>query len=107
MGEQQGNSGPVCAFGEHPFSYHLIMSCSIAGKEYEFSKEFRSPTQHGVGDVMHIGELEGVRIAVVEWYIDEPGHAFMETDDMELDGAPQDWINLLEHFDGSTPELLG
>ena len=98
---------PSGASGGYPFSYHLLMTCTIAGKEYEFSKEFRSPTQHSVGDMMHIGELEAVSIAVVEWYISDPGHAFMATEDMELDGAPQDWIHLLKHFDFSTPDLLG
>jgi hypothetical protein len=91
----------------YPFSYHLLMTCNIAGVDYEFSKEFRSPTQHRAGDAMHIGELEEVQIKSVTWYIDDPGRAFMETEDLRLGGEPASWAELLEYFDSVTPELPG
>jgi hypothetical protein len=82
------------------------MTCKIAGKLYEFSREFRSPTQHSVGDLMHVGELGHVKVTVLMWYIDDPGHAFMELEDAECEGAPEDWAWLLKHFDHSTPYLI-
>jgi hypothetical protein len=100
------NERSVASTG-YPFSYHLLMTCKIAGTEYEFSKDFRSPTQHSVGDVIHVGEFEGMRVSVVEWYINDPGHAFMELEDWECEAAPGDCGWLLEYFDHSTPDLLG
>jgi hypothetical protein len=91
----------------YPFSYHLLMTCKIAGKFYEFSKEWRSPTQHSAGDLIHVGELGGVKVTVLMWYIDDPGHAFIELEDTECEGAPEDWAWLLKHFDHSTPDLIG
>ncbi len=90
----------------YPFSYDLSLTCTIAGREYEFSKVFRSPSQHHVGDMFNIGVLEG-RVETIVWYMNDPGHGFIQLEDLKLDGVPSDWEWLLEYFDDSTPDLLG
>jgi hypothetical protein len=104
MSKENERSGAVNGY---PFSYHLLMTCKIGETDYEFSQDFCSPTQHSVGDVIHVGEFEGVKVSVVEWYINKPGHAFMELEDLRCTGAPGDYVWLLEYFDHSSPYLGG
>ena len=107
MTDEKNAAEPSGASGGYPFSYHLFMTCTIAGREYEFYKEFRSPTQHHVGDMIHVGDLEVVRVETIVWYINDPGHVLMELEDLKLEGVPSDWEWLLKYFDHSTPDLLG
>lgn len=88
------------------FTYSIVMECKIAGRDFEFHKEWHTPTQLREGDQLHIDDdLEGVRIKEVVWYLGDAGKAFVDVESQDLAGNPHDWACLLEVFDYSVPDI--
>ena len=86
------------------FNYSIIFQCDIiGGRSYEFHKEWSSPTQLRAGDIVHFDALEEVRVKKVVWYLDMPGHAFVELQDQRCEGTEKDWQNLFDEMDCSIP----
>ena len=81
------------------FNYSIIFQCDIGGKNYEMHKEWQSPVQLRVGDMVHLDALEEVRVANVVWYLDRPGEAFVELENQKCEGTIEDWKSLLDEMD--------
>jgi len=83
----------------------MTLICKIAGRDFEFHKEFRFPVQLQAGDYVFVNGLENVSVKLVVWYLDNPGHAFVELEDQYCEGGPEDWTCVLDDMDYSSPNL--